>query len=476
MKNITIRLYLRHKIGLLLCIAGMVLLLSFTKKSPLYIDSSEITLSLGNKVFVVETNNWMIRKELALKEVLDISYNKDGKYLALADCAKNSVVAVETDNYCEQTVLLSSDRCPEKLVYSPDNKHIAAAVVGRGLYILGDPQPVIVPDITGVTDLQYHPSGNRLAISTKNDFQVWKTSPLGLEVKKDRYAVNCLVYSPNGKQIFVGLNDGWAVLNAGGSYKEVYKFKGDAVKDIAIDPAGKWIGTITANSAVVYNAQTYQQARNFPFLTPVSLKDIEFSGNGMWLAIGEHHGTIHFYTVKDWTKVKTLHLDGNLKAMAFKPVNLIIPQKTTNIYIVRHAEKEAGDDPHLSREGVLRAKTLADTMRSKKINLVLTTHTNRTFETAKPTADVFGLSPRYYEYEPRNDTITPYLKKLWGKNILLVTHSDKITSLVQKFVPCTSFDSNAFDNLIIIRRTKGLNQTVSTKLIESKYGEPSNPN
>lgn len=476
MKNNTNGLYQSLRIGLLLCIAGMVTLFSFTKNRPFYIDSSEITLSLGNKVMVVETGNWMIRKELKFPEVLDISYNKDGKQLALGDCAQNRVVTVEADNYCTQTVLPTSDRCPEKLVYSPDNKHVAAAVIGRGLYILGDPKPVIEPKVTDVTDLQYHPSGNRLAISTKNDFQVWKTSPLGLDVKKDKYAVNCLVYSPNGKQIFVGRSDGWAVLSATGSYKEVYKFKGDAVKAIAIDPAGKWIGTITANRAIVYNAQTYRQVKDFPFLTPVSLKDIEFSGNGKWLAVGEQHGTVHFYTVKDWKSVKTLQLGGNLKAMAFKPVNLVMPQQTTNIYIVRHAEKESGDDPHLSREGVLRAKTLADTLKSKKINLVLTTRTNRTFETAKPTADVFGLHPKYYVYEPGNDTITPYLKKLWGKNVLLVTHSDKITSLVQQFVPCTSFDSNTFDNFIIIRRTKGMNQTVTTKLIESKYGEPSNPN
>ena len=473
MKNNSNIFKFKWGMGLSLCTLGMIILFSFTKNAPLYIDSPEITLSLGNKVIVVETNNWKIRKELALEEVLDISYSKDGKYFALGGCSKNNVVTLDADNYCEEAILLNSDRCPEKIIYSPDNKHVATAVIDRGLYILGDPKPVNEPSLKEVTDLQYNPSGSRLAIATKKDFQVWKTSPLGLDVKKDRYAANCLVYSPNGKQVFVGMNDGWSVLNATGGYKEEYKFKGNAVKAIAIDPAGKWIGTITAEKAILYNAKTYQQIKEFSFLTPVSLKDIQFSHNGRWLAVGQQKDVVHFYTTADWKEIKALRITGNFKAMAFKPINLEISRKITNIYIVRHAEKELGVDPHLTVEGVRRAQALADTLKSKKIGLVLTTNTNRTFETAKPTADIFGLYPKYYTYEVGLDTISPYLKGLWGKNVLVVTHSDKISSLVQKFVSCTTFDSNTFDNFIIIRRTKGMNQKVTTTLTESKYGEPS---
>ena len=55
---------------------------------------------MGDKVVVVETRNWKIRRELAFKAVGDIAYSKNGQYLAMGNCSGNNVVRLETANYC----------------------------------------------------------------------------------------------------------------------------------------------------------------------------------------------------------------------------------------------------------------------------------------------------------------------------------------------------------------------------------------
>ena len=61
-------------------------------------------------------------------------------------------------------------------------------------------------------------------------------------------------------------------------------------------------------------------------------------------------------------------------------------QTSTNIYIVRHAEKSIvpADDPHLLPEGIQRAEALKDFLKNKNIGYIFSTNTNRTVETATP--------------------------------------------------------------------------------------------
>ncbi len=69
----------------------------------------------------------------------------------------------------------------------------------------------------------------------------------------------------------------------------------------------------------------------------------------------------------------------------------------TIVYLVRHAEKEAGKDPALTPEGKARAERLAALLKSENVVKVYSTDTRRTRETADPVAKAFGLEIELYE-------------------------------------------------------------------------------
>ena len=463
-------LFWKSGIFLLLLGAGIFCSSSTSLPAPAVLNSPELALSQGSKLSVFSTATWTVSKELSAKEIVDMSYSKNGKFLALSDCFHNELAKLETGSYCQSSVPLESDRCPSKVAFCPDNKQIAAAVVDRGLFLISATGASQSKPIDYVHALAFTPAGNRIAAGTKTSFQVWKTAPFEREITKKNYPVNCLAYSADGKRVFVGKSDGWRVLNTA-NYEEEKRFTGEAVKAIAADETGKWIAVVHSTKALIYSATTYKKTKEFLFEPPVTLKDAEFSTNGNWLAIAQSANAVHIYTSFMWRKVKSLAFEGSLRAMAFRPsyIELMPKELTTKIYLVRHAESTAGDD--LTTAGYTRAKILADTLERKQIREELTTETKRTYETAKPTANRYCyVNPKYY----REDTIVSYLKQQWNRNFLVVSHSGSITQLVKQFGLNPTFEDTPyiFDNLIIITRKK-VNNKVTTTHIETKYGPPS---
>ena len=69
------------------------------------------------------------------------------------------------------------------------------------------------------------------------------------------------------------------------------------------------------------------------------------------------------------------------------------------VYLVRHAEKEAGPDPMLTAEGTARAKRLAGLLQDETVTEVWSTDTRRTLATAAPVAEDHGLEVQLYEPE-----------------------------------------------------------------------------
>ena len=69
----------------------------------------------------------------------------------------------------------------------------------------------------------------------------------------------------------------------------------------------------------------------------------------------------------------------------------------TTVYMVRHAQKEAGKDPALTEAGKERAKRLANLLKKENVVKVYSTDTRRTRDTAAPVARQFGLEVEIYE-------------------------------------------------------------------------------
>ena len=67
------------------------------------------------------------------------------------------------------------------------------------------------------------------------------------------------------------------------------------------------------------------------------------------------------------------------------------------VYLVRHAEKEAGPDPLLTEAGTARAERLAGLLHDEDVTEVWSTDTRRTLATAAPLAADHGLEVQLYE-------------------------------------------------------------------------------
>ncbi|MEO6329495.1 MAG: phosphoglycerate mutase family protein [Ginsengibacter sp.] len=146
---------------------------------------------------------------------------------------------------------------------------------------------------------------------------------------------------------------------------------------------------------------------------------------------------------------------------------------TTYYYVVRHAERQdnSAGSP-LSAIGLQRAAILRDSLISKGIDSIFASTFIRTQQTAQPLATALGKPLRIYLPDTTVGLIAA-LKKINGKEILVVGHSDKVPDIVQglsgQTVPAIAFDD--FDNLYIIKVKKCLG--TRKWMWHKTYGPPS---
>ncbi|MEZ5998324.1 MAG: histidine phosphatase family protein [Hyphomonas sp.] len=101
----------------------------------------------------------------------------------------------------------------------------------------------------------------------------------------------------------------------------------------------------------------------------------------------------------------------------------------TTIYLVRHAEKEAGDDPSLTLIGRQRADILAQTLSGAGLTAIWSTDYARTKETAKPASNATGLPVQVYD--PRDLPRFAATLKASPGVALVVGHSNTTPQLVE---------------------------------------------
>ena len=99
-------------------------------------------------------------------------------------------------------------------------------------------------------------------------------------------------------------------------------------------------------------------------------------------------------------------------------------EKVTTFYLVRHAEKDYGDDPVLTKQGTERAERLKETLKNVDLAAVYSTDTKRTMATAMPTAKDHDL--KIVPYRPSLlRELSEKLRSLYrGKVVLIVGHSN----------------------------------------------------
>ena len=154
--------------------------------------------------------------------------------------------------------------------------------------------------------------------------------------------------------------------------------------------------------------------------------------------------------------------------MSFFFVLQVVAQSNTGsitIILVRHAEKDTTvtgstmmqSDPPLSVIGIQRTGKLLETLKSYRFDSIFSTNFNRTRNTVMPIANKWGLALSIYD--PKNQPVfAEALKKMDGKTILVVGHSNTIPTLVNILIGNAKYvnlGDNEYDKIWILQFKDG---------------------
>ena len=101
------------------------------------------------------------------------------------------------------------------------------------------------------------------------------------------------------------------------------------------------------------------------------------------------------------------------------------------VYVIRHLEKAAGDDPSLTPQGAARADQLGQLLAGANVKAIFATPTKRARETAMPLATRLGVPVS--DYNPRDVDALASAVAAAGGSVLVVGHSNTVANLVAKF-------------------------------------------
>jgi probable phosphoglycerate mutase len=107
----------------------------------------------------------------------------------------------------------------------------------------------------------------------------------------------------------------------------------------------------------------------------------------------------------------------------------------TAVYIVRHAEKVAEDMNHPSTElaeaGKKRAQNLATILRDSGVSAIYVTDTVRSRETARPLAEMLGITPHVYEGRDAAGLVQRIRKDHPDEVVLVVGHENTVGDIAR---------------------------------------------
>lgn len=143
----------------------------------------------------------------------------------------------------------------------------------------------------------------------------------------------------------------------------------------------------------------------------------------------------------------------------------------TRIYIVRHAEKEAGKDPLLTPAGNIRAGDLMRALQNAGIQKIYVSQYRRTQHTADSMRIQLNIDTVHYTADTLCDNLVNTIieHRDFGKTILIIAHSNTIPQIIRKFgvlgYPFGDLPDQNFDDLFLITYRKE-----KARLKRMKYG------
>lgn len=144
----------------------------------------------------------------------------------------------------------------------------------------------------------------------------------------------------------------------------------------------------------------------------------------------------------------------------------------TIFYCVRHAEKmkDAGDNPGLTPEGLVRAERLGVILSNEFLDKAFSTNYKRTVQTAEAVRKKALKAPPGETFPPamQDMWLDETLKQGMGKRYLVVGHQNTIPQLLNRLKGITEFQNIPDDEFgrFYIAVTKGIGQT---EVLELRY-------
>jgi phosphohistidine phosphatase SixA len=149
----------------------------------------------------------------------------------------------------------------------------------------------------------------------------------------------------------------------------------------------------------------------------------------------------------------------------------------TNLYFVRHAEKEAGTDPVLTPNGNKRAGDLMRTLKNKNIKRIYVTQFKRTQMTADSMRLQLGIDTVHYNADENGIDLFNKIAAHgdFNKSILIVGHSNTLPDYIKKAgvtnYPQANILDTEFDNLYkVYYRKPFLSSAFKAHVKKRKYG------
>lgn len=143
----------------------------------------------------------------------------------------------------------------------------------------------------------------------------------------------------------------------------------------------------------------------------------------------------------------------------------------TKIYIVRHAEKETGNNPLLTEAGSKRAGDLMRTLQNEGIQKIYVSQYRRTQNTADSLRLQLHIDTVHYLADTLCDELVNNIMQHgdFGKTILIIAHSNTIAQIIRKLgvkdYPYGDIPDYEYDNLFLVTYKKE-----KAKLKKNKFG------
>ena len=148
----------------------------------------------------------------------------------------------------------------------------------------------------------------------------------------------------------------------------------------------------------------------------------------------------------------------------FQSKGVVWNEEDTVFILVRHAEKDKGQNPSLTEKGRERAEQFLQICKDLTVKASYSTELNRTLETIEPLNKHFGLDPVIY----KPDDIPPLADQMkrFGKGVYIISgHSNSTPTFANNICGCNNYktiDESDYSNIFVVVIPKDGNQKTFT--------------